>query len=273
MIDMNSYFFIPASKLHKLESIKNLGVDHIIIDFEDSMLEKDRWSALEEVKRLKDYRDYWYRIPFRNKFEDEINLDYLTLFTNMGINLLVFPKLKDKAEIIKISEHLNNQIRCILLVEHPRLLFDLELIIRDKAPHIDFHGLGLGSHDLTSIMNMANNKFVLDYPKIYLAYLSKAFNFESIDVASMELKDSLPFKNEIYDAQELAYNGKFIIHPIQVEWLKDIIGYKATDIQWAQEIVNALPVGYNVNDIEPFVINGKIIEKMHIKNALKILNK
>lgn len=268
---MDTFFFIPASKHHKIDDILKLGVEHIIIDFEDSVLEKDRLLLFEEIKAHPFYKNFWYRIPFRSDFKDNIDLTFLKLFQDNEIENFVFPKLKDIEEVVNINNFNLHKTSCILLVEHPRLLFDLEQILRRKLDKLEITGIGLGSHDLTSVMNTSNNDRVLNYPKSYLSYLSKAFGIINIDVASMELKDFTKFSEEIEIAHEFACEAKFLIHPIQLEWMKSISSKSQIEIEWAQSIINALPQNVNPEEIEPFVLQGKIIEKMHIKNALNTL--
>ncbi|MGO3184211.1 MAG: aldolase/citrate lyase family protein [Aequorivita sp.] len=270
---MKSFFFIPASKSSKINSIKDLGVDHIIIDFEDSVLEKDRLKAFEDIIQFPDYLDFWYRVPLRNSFDENINLKYLRLFEEQNINKFIFPKLKTKQELTTISNSLTHKIKFILLVEHPRFLFDLEAIFRENIENMKLIGVGLGSHDLTSTMNTAYSEKVLNYPKSYLTYLSKAFQIINIDVASMELKDSKKFQNEVEIAKEFNYDAKFLIHPTQMNWFKNLLSMDDGGLEWAETIINALPNNFNIDQIEPFVLKGKIIEKMHIQTALKTINK
>ena len=268
---MDAFFFIPASKSNKIDDMLKLGIDNIIIDFEDSVLEIDRLTLFDQVKTHPLYKSFWYRIPLRKDFIGKIDLEFLKLFQENNIKKFIFPKLKTLEEFNFIHNFITQKIECILLIEHPRFLLDLEIILRNHHNNINIKGVGLGSHDLTSIMKTSNNERVLSYPKSYLSYMSKAFNIYNIDVASMEIKDFNKFSYEVEVAHEFACEAKFLIHPIQFKWLKTISSNNQIEIEWAKSIINSLPPNVDPDDIEPFVLEGKIIEKMHILNAINIL--
>ena len=60
---MVSYFFIPANKFSNLPLITQLGVDNIIIDFEDSLVSNQREEMLRQVADYPERNAFFYRIP------------------------------------------------------------------------------------------------------------------------------------------------------------------------------------------------------------------
>ena len=103
---MQSYFFIPASRLHKLSDIKKSYVDEIIIDFEDAILSSNIDTYFNQLNTVTNLSSYWFRVPLRAGFEDELNLTYIERFKNIGVQLMVLPKIKSAQNLLLLFQHL-----------------------------------------------------------------------------------------------------------------------------------------------------------------------
>ncbi len=93
---MLSYFFIPATKLSKINAIKALDVDEIILDFEDAVIESDRLNYVGKIVEVPDFTNFWYRIPCRKSFNDALDLDLLLRAINLGVNKIMLLKIEIK---------------------------------------------------------------------------------------------------------------------------------------------------------------------------------
>lgn len=270
---MNSYFFVPASRLHKIEDIQNLEPNNIIIDFEDAILSSDMETYFKKLESIKDIALNWFRIPLRSDFNEDINLKYIDEFISIGVNSIVLPKLKSIAELVQIVEKYK-RIRIIVLIEHPRLLIELR---NSYLKHLDVFqaivGIGLGSHDLMTFMNAKHIEEQLDYPRREVLYLAKAYGIEAIDIACMEISNKETFIKEFVYGQDSGFDAKFLIHPIQLKWFDNQIKLDPTSLVWAKNIMKYLPDNYNGEDISPFVLDGEVIEKPHALKALQIMKK
>lgn len=268
---MKSYFFVPASKLEKVQDITEKGINEIIIDFEDAILFKNRERYLKEFLKIENFQDLWIRVPTRQEFTDNIDIRFLTKVYQLGIKNIVLPKIISSKELVDL---LLLFVKCnfIILVEHPRLLIEIKNIFKEKPEIVkSIKGLGLGSHDLMTFLGAKHDFSQLDYPRKQILYLAKAYCIEAIDIASMNVRDEISFTEEIIYAIKNGYDSKFLIHPNQFNWLKD---YSETDndsLIWAKRIVDKLPKNYNGGSIEPFILNNEVIEKPHITKALQIL--
>ena len=268
---MTSFFFIPATKLDKINNIKK-KVDEVIIDFEDGIKDNEREKLQLEVNKISGFQDFWYRIPVRNDTnEDELNLELLVSFLELGITKIVLPKIMSKQEVKLICSALKGflNFEFILLIEHPRILLEIPQIFRSKRLSSHITGIGLGSHDFMAFMELPHLLDNLKFLRQQIILIAKAYGKLAIDIASMDIKNKNLFEEELVSGYNMGFKNKFIIHPQQLQWLQ---GYeeKNSEQSWAERILASLPTNY---DGEPFVLNGEIIEKPHVKKALKILNK
>ena len=268
---MKSYFFLPASRLGKLQDIKTSTPDKIIIDFEDAILNSQLDSYFEELKKVDNIASYWFRIPLRNAFNDTINFKYIKNFQESGVKLMVLPKIKSADELVKIVQKFKN-ISYILLIEHPRLLIEIkDAFIRHPNILESIQGVGMGSHDLMTFLNAKHTIEQLDYPRKEVLYLAKAYNLKAIDIASMDIFNKDSFIEEVNYAEDNGYDGKFIIHPKQLEWFKEELGEDKELFKWAENVLSHIPKNYNGESIEPFILNEEVIEKPHVLRALDII--
>ena len=71
-----------------------------------------------------------------------------------------------------------------------------------------------------SFIGAEHNLAQLDFPRKQVLYLSKAYNICSIDIASMNINNKQSFDKEIFYGIESGFDGKFLIHPRQIDgWL------------------------------------------------------
>lgn len=269
---MKSFFFVPASKLTKIPGLSEIGINNIIIDFEDSILSTEKERYLNEFKKIKNFHEFWIRIPVREKFEDEIDLTFLTQVYKLGVKKFVLPKIKSSNELVNLV-HTLSKANFLVLVEHPRLLIELKNIFLNKPQIVkSIIGLGLGSHDLMTFLGADHDYSQLDYPRKKILYLAKAYGLIAIDIASMNINHKKDFIEEIEYAIMNGFDGKFIIHPNQFNWMKTKTELTKEKLFWARNILSKLPKNYDGGSIEPFVLDDEIIEKPHVLKALEILN-
>lgn len=267
---MQSYFFIPASRLKNFIKIKQSKPNFIIIDFEDAIVEKEIGVYFEELRNIKNYESYWYRLPVRKDFNDDIDLKYIKKFRNSGISSIVLPKVKSANELKHICQKFQD-LQFIVLIEHPKLLLEIRYVLMKNYESLhNIKALALGSHDLTTFLNAKHQEQQLDYPRKELLYTAKAYNLLAIDIASMEIFNSKVFNDEVKSGIDNGYDAKFVIHPNQLKWLRSH-NQIDIDINWAKSVLLELPKGYSGEDFAPFVLNKQVIERPHALKALEIL--
>lgn len=272
---MVTFFFIPATKIDKIKQIESLGVDEIIIDFEDAVLEKDRLILFENVQDISDFSHFWYRIPLRNNFTDEISFDLLLAFLKVGVRKIMVPKLISKRdyEILHnvIKEFIDIEI--ILLIEHPRFLIECNQILQDVELEKYIKAIGLGSHDLLTFIKSEHTPEQVAFPRMKSLYLAKAYNKIAIDIASMNIGKKEDFEDELRFGFEYGFDAKFFVHPQQISWFQSFHIVENKQLYWAKNILEFLPENYLSKEMEPFVVNNQIIEKAHVEKALAIIKK
>lgn len=266
---MDSYFFVPGTRLHKIPHIQELSVTEIIVDLEDAVKFSERTYILEQLKSKPNYKDFYIRIPLYNEFEEINTFIFKDLYEN-GFRKFVFPKIQKSDDFNKIiSESNYTDLQIILLVETSRFFLEVKDILLEYEKM--FSGIGIGSHDFMAEIGGVHDLKNLEYVRLQILYLARMINIKAIDIASMELKDENLYKNEIIDGFTKGYDGKFFIHPWQINTFKSISLYSKEELNWAKKIKNELVKVGSEREFNPIILDGQIIERPHLAKAEKII--
>lgn len=265
---METYFFIPANRLHKIQAIQKLNVDQIIIDLEDAVKTSEREAFIKTLENQDIRRDFYIRVPIYT-IQNQLDSSLYLQLKKWGYTNFIFPKIKDIHDFELLKNELSTAERIILLIETPLFLVQLKEVL-EKYHHL-IKGIGLGSHDLMNYLGAEHTLTNLDYYRNYLLLHAKAYQVEAFDIASMELKDEDELKNEILDGFKKGFNSKFYIHPWQVELKDKIAFFTETDLEWASSIFNEYKKVDDAEEFNPIVVNGEIIEKPHLNKVFTIL--
>lgn len=265
---IESYFFIPGSHPKLIEKTINIKADNLIIDLEDAILKSDIQTALGELNSIKNKGGLWIRpVVF------EIGKEQLTVFKallKIGFRNFVLPKIRNLKQLKNLESSINNSIlnelKIIILVENPECLLNLNEIIVNSL--IKIEGIGFGSQDYCSETGMKHTLELLKTPRFQIMNTTKAHGIKSIDIVSMDSKAGEMFKSELREAFEMGYDGKFLIHPSQLEILKRFPFYTKEEVIEAEDIINEYT---KLQKPAVFVYNNIAIEPPHIRQYIKIV--
>ncbi|GHC58382.1 HpcH/HpaI aldolase/citrate lyase family protein [Ulvibacter litoralis] len=265
---LDTYFFIPGDKQKYLDKIDVVKSDYIVIDLEDAVALKNKNEALELVLGLSLQPNCFVRIPF---FENCYSNEQVAKLIQHFEGRIAVPKLSEKAEITQIKNLVPEiDLNMIILVENPLCIINLVEIMKSFSSQI--HGIGFGTHDFCSITGMKHTSENLDNYKRQLLLYAKAFNVNYIDGVDLDLKDFTQFKKECVFAFEMGASGKFLIHPKQIEKLREVAylsDAELDELHSVYEIIKDIPD----NMIEVYTIGGKVYEKPHIMRIKKVMRK
>ena len=263
---MHSYFFIPADNEYKLSKSNGLAADFIIADLEDAVISDNYEIALSNLlDENKNFRIDVVRIdPDRIVY----NAKHKELFEKFS--MIMYPKICDMKSLAQFVEfHTYFNVRIIILIEHPWACINLNNILIEHGSTIS--GVAFGNHDYARVMGVDKYSEIVKLARMLVATTAKSYNFELIDVASMELENEKLFKGECLEGFRIGFDSKMIIHPKQLVWLDEVKFYTDAQIEWATDIIRLTD---NSDDEIPITtLNGQVVEKPHIEMARAIINR
>jgi len=260
---------VPGDNPRFLGKIEELNADYFVIDLEESVADNNKFIALENLRELEINQNTFVRIPFQEKAYTKEQLNWV--ISKFG-GRIVIPKLKSADDINSIlsAYALPSPMQLILLVENPQCFLNLQDIIKDHVKHIK--AIGFGSHDFSSAMGLKHNLDYLSFYRNQLILVAKAFGIEYIDGVDMNIRDLSHFEEECMYAFHVGADGKFLIHPGQLESMYEIEYLSEKEIDEMSQVHNKVS-SINARDIDGLEFNGKVYEKPHLVRIEKYMKK
>ncbi|MDO4998015.1 MAG: CoA ester lyase [Neisseria sp.] len=268
---IESYLFVPANRLDKLESVRYTLPNAIILDWEDAIAPEDkarvRAETLAQLPQLAESTDrIWVRI---NAYGSEYYADdiaaLLKLNEMVAIQGVVLPKTETQTAIEATAEQTGKPVLAQLesaaaWLALPELakakgLFALTFGCLDLAREL---GIKLNSEAGKALMNRLRGDLLLH---------SKANGLPApIESVYPDFQDKDGFIAHLRNCGELGFGGALCIHPRQVS----IVQYFNTpnDEEWA--FAKKVVKHYQATQEAVFEIDGKMVDKPVIEAALEL---
>lgn len=269
---MKSFFFIPANKEKYLKHAESINADEIILDLEDAIHNTNVGDAINNILNYNLSNHTHVRVINTYK-EFKGNYKYLLPLLKEGFFRFVFPKAENLKEIeefasyVSINSPINSNLSLIVLIENSKSLHFLSEIVQFN--YVD--AIGFGSHDYCESMGMEHTNDNILWARMKILNTAKAFNKKAIDVASMTLNDEKEFQKECKDGISKGFNGKFIIHPWQLNIINNLCDFDEKDIVFAKKVKQHIDDIGGESNFTIAKIEGQIVEKPHLKRINNIL--
>jgi citrate lyase beta subunit len=268
---MDSYFFVPATRMHKINHIESLGVDYIVIDLEDAVKHSEIESLIFAICDKPSFKNHYIRVPVKNPFTGQMDLQFIKKLIYCGAQKFMIPKIDSYQEFKSLQEQIKfaeNSI--ILLIENSRILMETDLIINQYSQLL--HGIALGSHDYLANTGGIHSLSNLEFSRQLVLNYARMGDIKAIDFASMEMNNLNEFKEEVIDGFQKGYDGKLVIHPNQLNVFDSIEFYNEADLEWAKNIKELSADAINMNEFIPIVYKGSVIERPHLAKSERIIS-
>lgn len=267
-----SVLYIPGSKERALDKARSLPVDAIIFDLEDAVTPDAKVEARTTLKAALDQDGYGGRAKIIriNGLDTEWGAGDVAALKDCDVDAFLLPKVNSVADINALSDLLGNGKAIWAMMETPLgILNALEV-----AAHPQLTGFVAGTNDLAKELNCRARAdrlpMMMALQQILLA--ARAYNVIAIDGVYNQYKDEEGLKVECDQGRDLGYDGKTLIHPAQVAVTNDAFAPSEADIDLARRQIAALDeaeaAGQGVA-----VVDGKIVENLHVETAKKLLAK
>ena len=265
---IESYFFIPGSHPKLQEKIASIKADYIIIDLEDAVLKSNIQTALKALDLLKTKQTLWIRPKIFESGREQF--ETIKELLKQGFRNFIIPKIRNLEQLKNLESFVGNsminELNIMILVENPACLINLNEIITKSS--FDIEGIGFGSQDYCTETGMKHTLDLLKVPRFQIMNIAKANGIKSIDIACMDSKAGDIFTNELKEAFDMGFDGKFLIHPAQLEKLKRFPFYSKEEVVEAKSILNEHD---RLQQPAVFVFKDKAIEPPHIKQYQNII--
>ena len=276
MRPFRSVLYMPGSNPRALEKARSLPADALILDLEDAVAPQEKAGARDLIVDAVNQGGYGKRflIVRFNGFDTEWGEGDLEGIAGCAPNAILLPKVGGPQDIedleARMSKHANYaETRIWAMMETPIGILNA-LAIAQSSDRLE--GMVLGTNDLVNEMQARHS----DDREPVLAALSQCVmaartrGLVCLDGVFNNIKNLDGLARECEQGRALGFDGKTLIHPAQIEAANNSFAPAQSDIDLAKSYVEAYENGLK-EGIAVVVVNGRIVENLHVENAKRLL--
>ncbi|MBN6051396.1 CoA ester lyase [Nonomuraea sp. RK-328] len=296
MRSRRSVLAVPGSNPRFLEKAQTLPVDEVFLDLEDSVapLAKDQaranvvealregdWTGKTRVVRVNDLSSQWtYR-------------DVIEVVEGAGdrLDCLMLPKVQDSTEVVWLDTLLT-QIEKAMGFEVGRIGIEAQIESARGLVNVDtiagssrrLETLVFGPADFMASINM-RTLVVGEQPPGYtegdayhyilmrLLMAARTHDLQVIDGPYLQIKDVDGFTRVARRAAALGFDGKWVLHPSQVDAANAVFSPTQEDYDHAELILDAYEYHTTVERRGAVMLGDEMIDEASRKMALVVAAK
>ena len=271
-----SLLYMPGSNPRALEKARILPADGLIIDLEDAVAADAKEGARAIVSAALAAGGYGTReLVLRvNPLDTPRGHADLATAATMPIDAVLLPKVEspDRVQLtLSLLDALGAPERLAVwcMIETPVGILAAREIAA-ASPRLE--ALVLGTSDLTKELHALVTRDRLPLiTSLGLAMLAaRAYRLAILDGVHLDLSDEEGFALSCRQGRELGFDGKTLIHPKQIAPANLAYAPSPEEIQWSRRVIaahgEASAAGKGVA-----VVDGKLIEGLHVENARRLL--
>ncbi|GAB2642722.1 HpcH/HpaI aldolase/citrate lyase family protein [Nocardia goodfellowii] len=257
-----SVLAVPGSNPKMIEKAKGLPVDEVFLDLEDAVapvakaqaranivaaLNDSGWGSQLKVVRVNDWTTQW------------TYADVITVIEGAGaeIDAILLPKVTDAGQV-RALDLLLTQLELAQELEVGRIGIEPQLenamglrnidAIATASPRV--RALVFGPADFMASINM-RTLVVGEQPEGYdtgdayhhilmtILLAARAHGLQAIDGPYLQIRDIEGFKRAAARTAALGFDGKWVLHPGQIDACNEIFSPRQADYDRAEEILDA----------------------------------
>jgi citrate lyase subunit beta/citryl-CoA lyase len=271
-----SVLYMPGSNARALEKGRGLPADGLILDLEDAVAPDAKATAREQIAAALQQGGYGRReIVVRvNALDSPWGRDDVKALAGSGADALLLPKVESAAMVHELEGLMEAAgapdtlgIQCMM--ETPLGMLNAKEVA-SASPRITC--LVMGTSDLVKDLQAAHTPERLPVlTSLGLCILAaRAYGIAIVDGVYLDLGDAEGFAAHCRQGNELGFDGKTLIHPKTIATANEVFAPSQQEIDWSHRIIaahaEATAAGKGV-----VVVDGKLVENLHVENAKRLV--
>jgi (3S)-malyl-CoA thioesterase len=266
-----SVLYIPASKERALDKARGLPVDAIIFDLEDAVTAEEKDNARETLKQALAAGGFGERMKIVriNALDTPWGHADAKAVRDMDADVVLLPKVGSVRDLSALSA-ITGDLPIWAMMETPEGIMNAQEI--SEYPLLT--GMVMGTNDLAKelqIRTRADRMPLLTSLQMCLL-AAKSEGVVIIDGVYNAFKDEEGLRKECEQGRDMGFDGKTLIHPAQVAVTNRAFSPSQEEIDLARRQIAAFEeverTGQGVA-----VVDGRIVENLHVATAREILAK
>ena len=273
-----SCLYMPASNKRALEKAKSLPADTIIFDLEDAVAPDAKEEARQNACAALQSGDYGERelVVRINAMDTPWFAHDLKQACLAGADAVLVPKILSADDIIQITDFMEDldvslESRLWAMIEMPEAILKLaEIAALGVQERLTTFVMGF--NDLAKEMRAEHDRAIFGPVMTQAVIAARAYGLNILDSVYNDFNDPEGLAAECSEAKKLGFDGKTLIHPVQIETANRIFAPGADEIAAAEAIIAAFANPINAGK-GVIVVDGKMTELLHLKQAKQLVAK
>ncbi len=266
-----SVLYIPGSRERALDKARNLPVDAIIFDLEDAVAVEEKEKARDTLSAALAQGGYGDRVRIVriNGLDTAWGAADARAAAEMDCDAVLLPKVESAAQLDALAA-LVGDTPFWAMMETPRGMLNAAEI----AAHPQLRGMVMGTNDLAKELQTRFRPDRLPMMAgLGLCLLAaKAEGVIIVDGVFNAFKDEDGHRAECDQGRDMGFDGKTIIHPAQIGVANTAFAPSEAEIDLARRQIAAFQE-VEASGQGVAVVDGKIVENLHVVTAREILAK
>ena len=291
-----SVLAVPASKWKMVEKGPLSGADLFFLDLEDAVAPNEKAAARENViQAIKELdwqgRPTFYRINSLDTpyfYRDVIEV---VEEAGEGLDLILVPKV-ERAEDLSTLDTLLTSIELNAGLEPGKVKLEAQVETAKGLVSIDavaraterLEALVLGPGDFAASVRIPQMSIgtVDEWDEAYpgdrfhyamqrIVVAARAADLRAVDGPVADYRDEEGLRKSCLRARSLGFDGKWCVHPSQVEIVNEAFSPTEKELEWARKVVSAYEEA-NAAGSGSISVNGQMIDAASIRMAKNTLD-
>ncbi|MGC2165516.1 MAG: CoA ester lyase [Gallionella sp.] len=280
---MNKYFrprrsmlYVPGCNTRFLEKARSLPADSVILDLGDPILftakEESRRNVVNAVKQGGyGAREVVIRI---NDFDSPWGLNDIQAVANIGADAILFSNIESRDDVLTALDAMDRaggrDTPVMVMIESPLAVLHAEEIASSSDR---IACMVMATSDLISQLHAHTTKerypLLTSLSLVILA--ARAYRRGVVDGINRDIKNMEAFEYACRLGRDMGFDGKSLVHPLQLAYANDAFTPKPAEVDTAREIISALSAA-NAAGRGTVVVNDRLVEQHHIEAAKSMLS-
>ena len=271
-----SVLYIPGSKERALEKAATLACDAIIFDLEDAVAMEEKVNARAILGQTLKTTDYGARLRIVrvNGLDTEWGRDDIlsmaaAIREGARVDAVLIPKVSKAADLDAVSDLIASVPLWAMMETALGMLNAAEI-----AAHPRLAGMVMGTNDLAKELQcrFRPDRLPMQAGLGLCLLAAKAHGKVIVDGVYNAFKDDEGLRAECEQGRDMGFDGKTLIHPAQLEIANAAFAPSEAEIDLARRQIAAFEEA-EAQGLGVAVVDGKIVENLHIVTARQILAK
>ncbi len=270
-----SMMLVPSYNKNNVTKAKSALADAVIFDLEMILGEQREVgrNVLKEVysENGGNFGESERVLRVNNLGSEDIGKD-LALAKQIEFDALLFSKIESKEDVleaVKLIDGVNSELTLMIMIETPLAVLNIKEIC-SASSRVEV--IVVGSNKLANRLEIDIKKAapaMLNYlSQITLA--SKAYGKTVIDGPHFDVRDEFACEASSKVAFNLGFDGKCLVHPVQIEYINDIFTPKQSEVEDYENMIEAYESAKK-DGKEVILHNNTLVDGIRIKWAKKMI--